>query len=111
MKQNIALILLLSINLYAFPQKNFSLKSPDENMEVKIAIGEKITYAVIHQDDIMIHPSAIAMELEDGSYFGMNARVTKERRNRVNQMIASPVYKKSKVADHCNELIISFKEG
>lgn len=111
MKQKLLAMLLLFVSSYAFPQKNFNLRSPNTEIEINIEVGQKIRYSVIHQGDIMIHPSAVAMELEDGSHFGMNASVAKEKRNVINQTIASPLYKKNKIEDHCNELIISFKEG
>ncbi|MBD1421799.1 glycoside hydrolase family 97 protein [Sphingobacterium chuzhouense] len=111
MKQKLLVILLLFVSLYAFPQKNFSLKSPDAKIEIKIEVGQKITYTVIHQGDVMINPSTIALELEDGSYFGVDANVIKEKRTQINQVIASPFYKKDHIKDNCNELILSFKEG
>lgn len=92
-------------------QRNFTLKSPDEHLEIKIDVGQNITYTLIHQGDVILSPSTIAMEIEEGKDFGINSRVAKERRNHVNQTIPSPFYKKDKVEDVYNELIISFKDG
>src|SRR5690606_31179751 len=83
----------------------------DAKIEIKIEVGQKITYTVVHQGDVMINPSTIALELEDGSYFGVDANVIKEKRTQINQVIASPFYKKDHIKDNCNELILSFKEG
>lgn len=112
MQKKLSILLLLSIiGVNAFPQKQFSVKSPDENLEIKIEIGQSITYSLIHGGDVVLHPSTIAMELEGEKSFGINAKVSKEKRNRVHQTISSPIYKKEKVEDRCNELVISFKDG
>ena len=102
---------LLLICIPIFPQKHFSLKSPDEKLEVKIEVAQTITYSIAHQGDIVLNPSTIAMEIEGGKHFGINAKVTKEKRNKINQTITSPFYKKDKIEDTCNELLISFREG
>ena len=94
-----------------FSQRNFTLKSPDENLEIKIEVGQNITYTLTHQGDLLLSPSMIAMEIEDGVDFGINSRVVKEKRNQVNQTILSPFYKKEQVEDVYNELILSFKDG
>ena len=74
---------LLLICIPIFPQKHFSLKSPDEKLEVKIEVAQTITYSIAHQGDIVLNPSTIAMEIEGGKHFGINAKVTKEKRNKI----------------------------
>lgn len=110
-RKTIAVFSLLFISLSLFSQKHFSLKSPDENLEIKIEVGHKITYSLIHQGDVVLQPSTIGMEIEDGKYFGINGKVIKEKRDRIDQTISSPFYKKNKIKDICNELVITFKEG
>lgn len=109
-KTAIALFSLFTV-LPLFSQRNFTLKSPDENLEIKIEVGQNITYTLTHQGDLLLSPSMIAMEIEDGVDFGINSRVAKEKRNQVNQTISSPFYKKEQVEDVYNELIITFKDG
>lgn len=109
-KTAIALFSLFTV-IPLFSQRNFTLKSPDENLEIKIEVGQNITYTLTHQGDLLLSPSMIAMEIEDGVDFGINSRVVKEKRNQVNQTILSPFYKKEQVEDVYNELIITFKDG
>ena len=109
-KTAIALFSLFTV-IPLFSQRNFTLKSPDENLEIKIEVGQNITYTLTHQGDLLLSPSMIAMEIEDGVDFGINSRVVKEKRNQVNQTILSPFYKKEQVEDVYNELILSFKDG
>jgi alpha-glucosidase len=109
-KTAIALFSLFTV-LPLFSQRNFTLKSPDENLGIKIEVGQNITYTLTHQGDLLLSPSMIAMEIEDGVDFGINSRIAKEKRNQVNQTISSPFYKKEQVEDVYNELIITFKDG
>ena len=58
---------------------------------------------------VFIEPSKIGMELDNGTILGLNPKVTKIERKSVNQEVTAHFYKKAKIQDQYNELIISFK--
>ena len=59
--------------------------------------------------NVFIQPSNIGIELDNGTILGHNPKVTKIERNSVNQEVAAYFYRKAKIQDQYNELIISFK--
>ena len=59
--------------------------------------------------NVFIQPSNIGIELDNGTILGRNPKVTKIERNSVNQEVAAYFYRKAKIQDQYNELIISFK--
>ena len=59
--------------------------------------------------NVFIQPSNIGIELDNGTILGRNPKVTKIERNSVNQEVAAYFYRKTKIQDQYNELIISFK--
>ena len=59
--------------------------------------------------NVFIEPSKIGMELDNGTILGRNPKVTKIERKSVNQEVTAHFYKKAKIQDQYNELIISFK--
>ena len=59
--------------------------------------------------NVFIQPSNIGLELDNGTILGRNPKVTKIERNSVNQEVAAYFYRKAKIQDQYNELIISFK--
>ena len=58
---------------------------------------------------VFIEPSKIGMELDNGTIIGHSPKVTKIERKSVNQEVTAHFYKKAKIQDQYNELIISFK--
>lgn len=91
-------------------QKVVELKDISGKIQVNINIGkEGIDYAVFHAGDLMLAPSPLSMTLMDGTAFGVMPRLKKVSRKTVKETIYPPVYKKSSIADHYNELVLDFK--
>ena len=92
----------------------YNLNSPNGKIEVSVGFGDEggeISYRVKHENTIIIDWSTISMELEDGTVLGENCVTKNVRRKSVNETIDANFYKKSKVTNHYNELIINFKDN
>ncbi len=99
----------ISFSLFAGKEKQFEIKSPDGKLTARIDIGDKIMYSVSYENQTIILPSPIAMELAGGTIWGTNAVVRKSKQNTVDQVLI-PLYGKRKtIRDHYNELVITFK--
>ncbi|MBK5719997.1 glycoside hydrolase family 97 protein [Dysgonomonas sp. Marseille-P4677] len=112
MKNNAFLLLLVGFLLCQvdiLAQKQLTLKSPDNKIEVNITIGEYIEYSISHQGDLMLDRSAISMTLSNGLSYGINAKLEKTLTKTINQTIDAIIYKKTKVKDNYNELSLKFK--
>ena len=112
MKKNLLLLLFCGLLLTVSAQKE-QLFSPDGKLIVKIdGTSGQLQYSVFTADqpnEPFLSPSNIGLELGDGTVFGHNPKVMKTEKRTVNQKVASPFYRKEKITDHYNELIISFK--
>lgn len=106
-------LLTLSLFFYGIQflsaQKNYTLSSPDEKLNVTVAIGQDIKYSVTHDGDIMISCSPISIELTDGVVWGRSPKVKKITTRYIDNQIKSPIYKKEEVRDNFKELAIQFK--
>lgn len=112
MRNNTFLILLIGLVLCQadiLAQKQFTLKSPDNKIEVNISIGKTIEYSVFHQGDMMLDRSVASMTLGDGFNYGVDAKLEKSSTRTINQTIDAFIYKKNKIEDHYNELFLKFK--
>lgn len=107
----LVLITLFAISVCAQAQKTYRLQSPDGKLAAEIVVGKTITYSVSHEGDIMLNPSPISVELQEGKSFGIDSKVKSAKTNSVNEQIASPFYKRSNIIDHYNELTVNFKEN
>lgn len=87
----------------------FKVNSPDGRIKVEISVNTIVKYSVFHDEHAIISPSAISMELVDGSAFGINPKLKRITRRSVDEMIPTIIYQKKEVKDHFNELSLSFK--
>ena len=90
--------------------KTYSLTSPDGLVTAVVEVGRQIRYSVSFADETVIAPSVIGMKFGDGTVFGDADKVRKVSRRSVDAFIDAPVYKKSRVRDHYQEMTLSFKE-
>ena len=71
------LFLLLSIvgicDLQA--QTGYTLSSPSGRLRTTVAAGEELTYDLALDGRTVMEPSALALELDDGTVWGRNPRV------------------------------------
>jgi alpha-glucosidase len=97
--------------LPALAQETFTLISPQGKLKVEITVDETIQYSVIHQGDLMLAPSPVAMTLTDGKSFGIGSKLAGSTSRSVNQTIDAPFYKRKQINDCFNELTLKFKDG
>lgn len=102
---------LLLVAITTIAQKNYQLLSPDSKLKLVVVIDKNVSYSLFHEEDIMITPSAIAMELDGVKSFGVQSKLKQVKRTSVDKMIASPIYKRKEVRDHYQEMTLSFKEN
>lgn len=100
--------------LFCFPsfvnaQKIFTVKSPDNKINMTISVGDVVEYTLSHDGDVMLDKSAISILLSDGKSFGKNAKLSGSAIRTVNETIDAPIYKRSKVVNNYNELTLKFK--
>ncbi|WP_352421959.1 glycoside hydrolase family 97 protein [Proteiniphilum sp.] len=101
-------VFLFSVN-YSFAGKQYTLSSPNGKIQVDVSVGQSIEYTVKHISDVLIAPSPISMELDNGIVWGVDPKLQKASNRTVNEVIPAIIYKKKEVADHFNELTLTFK--
>ncbi|KGO86572.1 Retaining alpha-galactosidase [Flavobacterium rivuli WB 3.3-2 = DSM 21788] len=110
MKKALLTLLLLSVlNVFAQKAKEFKLNSPDKKLEITVTISDKISWAVKHQNDVVLAPSPMSVTLATGDVLGKNAVVTSSKTESVQSVFATPFYKKKQVENNYNSLVVKFK--
>lgn len=99
----------MTLSLGAAP-KQYNLTSPDGRLEMKIHVGEGLSYDVLHDGVLLLENSRMSMTLQDGTIYGAPGQTLKRARTRsVDRTVKSPVYKKSEVEEKFNELTLESK--
>lgn len=107
----LSLVLALSFNAFAAKTKTFSLQSPDQKIVLKVAVSDKISWSVVHGQDVVIAPSEMTLSLNEGEVLGVNPQVTKVQTKSVDTKLNALFYKKKIVTNSYNELFIQFKSN
>ena len=101
---------IIGINrIYGNNEDNYVLKSPNGKIEVTISVDGGVKYSVKHENTVIVEDSEISMELGDGTVLGGIGQIKSVKTKSVDEIIDACFYKKSKVTNNYNELIINFK--
>ena len=100
-------LVLTGTNLLA--QKPYTLQSPNEKITVTVNTGDLLSYAVMHENTVVLAESPIAMTLEDGTVLGVPAKALAAKNTSVDQTIKADFYKRNEIQDQYNELVLTFK--
>ncbi|MDD4923075.1 MAG: glycoside hydrolase family 97 N-terminal domain-containing protein, partial [Bacteroidales bacterium] len=108
MRRNLSLLLVLFCFAQAFAQKTYQCVSPDQQLKVKVEIGEKIQWSLTQNNTTLVQPSEIALTLGNGEILGSNAKGIRAKNTTKNEVIQTPLYKKKEIKNSYNELSLSF---
>ncbi|MDQ6531590.1 glycoside hydrolase family 97 protein [Flavobacterium sp. LHD-85] len=110
MKNIFILFCFLFLNLSFSQQKqSFTVNSPDGKIEVKIAVNDKISWTISHENDLILTPSEMSLTLDQNVVLGKNPVVLNSKKESVNTSFETPLYKKKTVKDQYNKLTLNFK--
>ena len=102
-------LLAFCASVMAVQAKDYKLTSPDGQLTLSVQTGERLTYSVARDGVLLLEPSAIGLTLENGTVWGPGTRFSKAVRRSVNTTCDAPVFKRSTVKDHYNELCLKAK--
>ena len=90
--------------------KDYTVTSPDGHLSVKIDAGKTLTYSIERDGLLLIKPSCLQLTLDNGKQWGPAAQVKKAVTRTVDTTVDAPLFKRSQVRDHFNELVLQTKE-
>lgn len=105
----ISLFLCLFAGVQSYAANVYTVTSPDASLKAEVTVDKEITYSVFKDTDCVLAPSAIAMQLSDGSAYDGSVGLRKVSRSSVDRILPAICYKKSQVRENYNELTLSFK--
>lgn len=110
MKRTFLLILFLNFVVLSVFSQEFTLKSPDESISVKIQTGEHTTYSVLFKDTQIIKPSGISFLFSQAPPLGDNMLVLSENASTFDET-RQPVLKRfEQIRNRYKQLKIELQE-
>ena len=105
----IFMILLTVTFLKAQKPKEFEVKSPNGNITLHVSANEKLQWSVLHKGQQIITPSALSLQLEDGTVLGDQPKVIGSKIENINKTITTINYKKASISDQYQQLTVNCK--
>jgi alpha-glucosidase len=95
----------------ASTQANYSLKSPDSRIEVRVRTVERIKYDVVLNGKTLLQDSDLSINI-DHNTLGVNPKVTAHKEGSTNQVLEPAVRQKfAKIRENYNELRLEVEGG
>ncbi|HPF51522.1 MAG TPA: glycoside hydrolase family 97 protein [Draconibacterium sp.] len=110
MKKTFLLIFLLNFVIVSVYSKEFTLKSPDENISVQIQTGEHTAYSVSFNDTQIIKPSGISFLFSQAPPLGDNMLVLSENASTFDETWQPVLKRFDQIRNHYNQLKIELQE-
>ena len=86
--------------------RDYTVQSPDGSICVTVSAGADLSWQISLDGERILCPSQIALTLSDGTVYGRNAKIRKVKRKSVSQVLDAPFFKRSKVTDSYNEMLL-----
>ena len=90
--------------------KNYQLRSPDGQTVVTIEAGKQLSWAVTHNGQQVLAPSALSMTV-GGKTIGDNPSVRSARTETVRGTINAPFWRQARIEQSYNQLSLNLKDG
>jgi alpha-glucosidase len=89
---------------------DYDLTSPDKKIAVKVQVTNTLQWSVTYNNEPLLLPSTISMELANGPVLGQTPVLKKQQCNTVNGVIDAVVpVKQAHIPEQYNELRLNFK--
>ena len=93
--------------------KSYQVYSPDGRLAITVETGDQLRWSIMHSGTQVITASDIALTVNDGKkeyVFGTGMRVSDAISDSHQSAFDTPFYKKARVEDHYNRLVIYDKK-
>jgi len=110
--KKLVLTLLLTVTLFqviAQKTKTYQLFSPDKKNKITVVAGARISWSVQHGQVTVLDPSTLAIEQTGWAIIAGVSPVLRARQQVINDTFQTIAYKKDRVINHGNELILDCK--
>lgn len=109
-QQKIYILCFLVFTLNSFGQE-IKVKSPDNNLQVTVNLGDKITYSVLKNGKVVLKDNSLSLQLQD-RVLGENPKLKKKKTNEVSELITPVIPMKfSSISNNYKMLLLAFKDN
>jgi len=102
--------ILLTTQTMAQREETYTVISPNQRIILQVDVGEDIRYNVQLEEQMLIDPSMIAMDLGDNGILGEKPRVRNASTRTVDDIIEPVYWQSNQIRNYFNELQLDFRD-
>src|SRR5580704_6833359 len=111
LKASAAIGVILSLACIATAQRDYTLRSPDGRIEVKLRAADRLKYDVFFKGKPLLEDSQISIDI-DHKILGLNPEIVATKERSADQVLEPAVRQKfAKIRDHYNQLRLEMAGG
>lgn len=112
MRKLITTIILCSLAALSLGAREYAVVSPDGSLCIKVKDGKELKWSVTKNDEVIIAPSSISLELKGVGILGRDCKFERPERVYRNDVLTATVPTKNReVIDRYNQMTLKTSEG
>jgi len=88
----------------------YTVHSPDKRVEVKVNVGENLSYSVFFNGKEVLVDSPIGFTFENAPPLGADMELVSKGESEINETWRPVLKRKAEVINHCNQVLLQLKE-
>lgn len=82
--------------------KTIAVVSPDGKIKLVVDLKDSVSYSIAHEGEVLVSPSALAMEFENGRTLGVGKTSCKVETGSASESVDAPFYRQNKIRAEWN---------
>ena len=112
-KKLIMNVMILGLGILASCSKApdfITVTSPDGKIKLVVDLKDSVSYSIVHEGEVLVSPSALAMKFEGGRMLGVGEASYKVKIGSASESVDAPFYRQNKISAEWNYARVDYAD-
>jgi len=87
-----------------------TVTSPDGKIKLVVDLKDSVSYSIVHEGEVLVSPSALAMKFEGGRMLGVGEASYKVKIGSASESVDAPFYRQNKISAEWNYARVDYAD-
>jgi len=87
-----------------------TVTSPDGKIKLVVDLKDSVSYSIVHEGEVLVSPSALAMKFEEGRVLGVGEASYKVKIGSASESVDAPFYRQNKISAEWNYARVDYAD-
>ena len=87
-----------------------TVTSPDGKIKLVVDLKDSVSYSIVHEGEVLVSPSALAMKFEGGRMLGVGEASYKVKIGSASESVDAPFYRQNKISAEWNYACVDYAD-